>query len=522
MNELDPAPRRTTPKGVLTGKTAQALLWFLLFCAIGGAKVDPRQLLAGLRYEPEQGASWFSNAASVADRGADARDERAAPAAEPRLTREQAAAAVGVDLRAEDLLGSYRRLEDPSGRAMASFDEALTRTARKEPGAITRIMHFGDSLVVVDFLTGEARRRLQARFGDAGHGYMLAGKPWPWYQHWDILYRTSSEWRIDGIMNPKTKGGLYGVGGYAFDGSGPGQFVEFATVPKGEVGRKVSRFEAHYLVRPGGGSFDVLVDGSLQGRVRTAGPANKSGAYVVKVKDGAHKFRLQGTGDGPVRIFGGVLERDGPGVVYDTLGVNGGRARTLERIDPALWTEQLRLRRPDLVIFNFGTNESEDTDRPMSQVEADYLSVLRRVRAALPAASCLVVSAPDRAGRVAGELTTLPIIPRLVATQRRAAMQAGCAFYDTYEAMGGRGTMAKWYLAKPAMCAGDMTHANRRGADFLGDFLYRSLVNGLLDFVSGGARAKTVVAAAPPPVERQVWPDEPDPRPPLLEPPRGY
>jgi hypothetical protein len=72
------------------------------------------------------------------------------------------------------------------------------------------------------------------------------------------------------------------------------------------------------------------------------------------------------------------------------------------------------------------------------------------------------------------------------------------------------------------MCAGDMTHANRRGADFLGDFLYRSLVNGLLDFLSGGARAKAIVAAAPPPIERQVWPDEPDPRPPLLEPPRGY
>jgi lysophospholipase L1-like esterase len=516
-----------TPRAVLTGKTAQALAWFLLFCAIGGFKADPRQLLASLRFEPAQGGSWFSNNSSMTERALDVTVEKSSAAAEVRATREQAAAALGVNLQAEDLQGAFRRIEDPTGRAMGSFFEALTRTSRKEPGAITRIMHFGDSLVVVDFLTGQARRRLQERFGDAGHGYMLAGKPWPWYQHWDILYHTSNEWTVDGIMKPKSKGGLYGVAGYAFDGSGPGEFVEYATSPKGEVGRRVSRFEAHYLVRPGGGSFAVSVDGAPYAKVKTAGPAVKSGVYVVKVKDGAHRFRLQCLGDGPVRLFGAVLERDTPGVVYDTLGVNGGRARTLDRIDPNLWAEQLRLRRPDLVVFNFGTNESEDADRPMSVVEADYLGVLRRIRASLPAASCLVVSPADRASRVNGRLTTNPIIPRLIETQRRAALQAGCAFYNTYEAMGGRGSMARWYTSKPAMCAGDMTHPNRRGADFLGDALYRSLVNGLLEFAGGGLHVRTAAAApsvtapaAARPLDGALLPDQPDPYPPLLEQPR--
>jgi lysophospholipase L1-like esterase len=433
----------------------------------------------------------------VVDRSLDPAPEPPPAAVDPHQLVTEAAQALGVNPKAEDLSGPLRHVEDPSGKAMTSFYEALLRTARREPNAVTRVVHFGDSLVVVDFLTGQARRRWQARFGDAGHGYMLAGKPWPWYQHWDVIYRTSDEWRVDGIMNPKSRGGYYGLSGYAFDGSGRGHYVEYATNTKSEFGRRVTRFEVHYLVQPHGGSFEVFIDGVSRGQIKTVGPAVKNGAHVVPVKDGPHKLRVECVGDGPVRLFGAVLERDTPGIVYDTLGINGGRARTLERIHPDLWTEQLRQRRPDLVILNFGTNESEDAERPMATVEADYLTVLRRLRAAVPAASCLVVSPADRASRQGGQLTTHPVIPRLVATQRRAALQAGCAFYDTYEAMGGKGSMAAWYLSKPSKCAGDLTHPNRRGADVLGDMIYRSLVTGLLEHTGAMLRAK---AGTPPPV----------------------
>jgi lysophospholipase L1-like esterase len=511
----------------LLGKTAQALLWFLLFCLLAGLKSDPREVMASLSFGGNQSASWFSTAGAAVDSAAEPMTETPAPTPEPDAGElaAQAAASLGLDFCAADLTGPFRRIEDPTGRAMSSFYEALTRTARKEQNAITRILHFGDSLVVVDFLTGEARRRLQSRFGDAGHGYMLAGRPWPWYQHWDVTYSTSREWRVDGVMNPKSKAGHYGLAGYAFDGSGPGQFVEWGTSASGEIGRKVGHFELHYLIQPGGGSLLVFVDGQLHGKVRTAGPGAKSGVYAVDVKDGPHKFRAQCAGDGPVRVFGGVLERGGPGVVYDTLGINGGRARTLDRINPELWAEQLKLRRPDLILFNFGTNESEDADRPMATVEADYLSVLRRARAAAPAASCLVVSPPDRAARQGGQLTTHPMIPRLVATQRRAALAAGCAFYDTYEAMGGRGSMAHWFQSRPPMCAGDMTHPNRRGADVLGDVLFRSLIAGLTEYTAAGLRLKPVaVASAPPAIKtlRPLLPDQPDPHPPLPERPRLF
>ena len=515
---------QTKPRATLTGKTAQAMLWFLLFCLIAGFRTDPRQLVASLRFEPTQGVSWYSSSPSVAEQPVVSPEEKSETAPVVKADLNEAAKLLGIDPKAEDLLGDVRRIEDPTGRAMSSFYEALTRTVHREPGAVTRILHYGDSLVVVDFLTGETRRRLQGRFGDAGHGFMMAGKPWPWYQHWDVSYRTGS-WTVDGIMNPKSREGYYGLGGFAFDGAGPSQFVEYGTQQKSEFGRRASRFEVYYLIRPGGGSFDVYADDVLQTKVKTAGPIIKSGVYTLKVKDGAHKFRVQCSGDGPVRLFGGVLEREGPGLVYDTLGINGGRARTLERINTALWAEQLRLRRPDLVILNFGTNESEDEDRPMAVVETDYGNILRTIRAAVPEASCLVMSPADRAARLNGKLTTKTIIPRLVATQRRAALKAGCAFYDTYQAMGGHGSMARWYESKPRLCAGDMTHPNRLGADLLGGGLYRSFVTGLIEYAGLTMQAKAAGAPLPVPAEpltlyAPLWPAQPEWHPPLPEQPR--
>src|SRR5215472_13108119 len=59
-------------------------------------------------------------------------------------------------------------LLDDSDGALDGFYRALTRTERREPGAVTRIVHYGDSPTSADLITGDVRAALQSRFGDAG------------------------------------------------------------------------------------------------------------------------------------------------------------------------------------------------------------------------------------------------------------------------------------------------------------------------------------------------------------------
>src|SRR5208283_3170534 len=79
-------------------------------------------------------------------------------------------------------IGATALLDDTSP-ALDHFYAALWRTEKKEPGAVTRIVHYGDSPTTADLITGDVRAILQSRYGDAGHGFVFVDKPWAWYQH---------------------------------------------------------------------------------------------------------------------------------------------------------------------------------------------------------------------------------------------------------------------------------------------------------------------------------------------------
>ena len=179
-------------------------------------------------------------------------------------------------------------------------------------------------------------------------------------------------------------------------------------------------------------------------------------------------------------MFGAVIENDGPGVVYDSLGVNGAFAGLLATVmNETHWAVELQHRNPNLVILNYGTNESQyASDDQMARYERDLREVVRRVHSALPNAAVLIVSPMDRGAHRGGEVITLPSIPKIVDMQRRVAAETNCAFFDLFAAMGGEGTMAKWHEGKNHLVGGDLTHPNAAGADKIGELIYHALIDG--------------------------------------------
>jgi len=81
-----------------------------------------------------------------------------------------------------------------------------------------------------------------------------------------------------------------------------------------------------------------------------------------------------------------------------------------------------------------------------------------------------------------GEIVTLTTIPKLVAIQERVASETGCAFFNTFEAMGGQGTMARWYEAHPRLVSADFIHPAPAGAKLVGNLLYQALTDGFTKY----------------------------------------
>jgi lysophospholipase L1-like esterase len=201
------------------------------------------------------------------------------------------------------------------------------------------------------------------------------------------------------------------------------------------------------------------------------------------MEDGGHTLKITPQGNGPVTLYGVALERNAPGVVYDTLGLLGGTVHHLTLFHADTWTEDLENRRPDLVILNFGTNESNYGYLPYAEYIHNYSVVIQRIRAALPNASILIMAPMDRGARNDdGDIVTIPSIPILVAAQRRVARAEGAAFYNTFAAMGGMGTMARWYDDSPRLVTGDFTHPTYTGAEKLGAMLVDALLKGFAEY----------------------------------------
>jgi lysophospholipase L1-like esterase len=379
-------------------------------------------------------------------------------------------------------------IDDPSGRALDAFYTRLAKTKRKDHRAVTRILHYGDSVITSDYISGTMRRKMQSEFGDAGHGFILLAKGWDWYFHNDVVQGSGNGWSSSRITGPFNKDAMYGIGGVSFAGT-PGATAWFGTATGTTYGKRVSRFDVYYMETPNGGDVELKADGKVE-TFSTKGDSHASRIKSFAVTDGEAKLNLKVVSGSP-RLFGVALERDQSGVVYDALGANGGRGELLGAMDPGHWKEQMELRDPALVILNYGTNESEVGMASREAYEKTLRALVEKIKAAAPKASVLIAAPLDRAEKneSTGTMHTKPVIKKLVECQKKVAAEAGVGFWNTYEAMGGEGSMAAW--VKKGLAGSDLTHPSAQGAEIVGDLLYRALTAGFEAWQSRGATPST-------------------------------
>lgn len=401
----------------------------------------------------------------------------------PKLPEENALdPAKAVEAHAQMLQGrAPAHLSDPR-HELDHFYEALRK------GGTIRVLHYGDSPTTGDLITADARAMLQKEFGDGGSGFVLIARPWAWYNHRGVEMDASS-WKIDIAGIAQAKDGMHGLGGVSFFGS-VGATAEWHL----RNGQHDS-LEVAYLAQPDGGDFEVDADGQPLGTVETVGETKTPGYASFKIPRGATRFAVRVT-RGTVRLYGAEF-RKGAGVIYSSLGINGANVTLLSRsFNERHWAAELRHYRPDLVIVNYGTNESGYAEFVDKTWAPEMKEVVRRIRAALPDTSILLMSPMDRGERTAsGDIDTVPVLPRLVNIESKVARDTGSAFFNTYEAMGGQGTMGRWYAAEPRLVGADFIHPMPAGAKIVGELLYNALRDGYNQYKLRQLRNTTTTAA---------------------------
>jgi len=368
-------------------------------------------------------------------------------------------------------------IENPE--ALAHYLGQLTLTDLKVEGAITRAGQWGDSVLGGDGLTNGIRKKLQERFGDSGHGFHALSRYSIGYAHRGVRFQDRGGWKSCEIIFKCRPDARYGYAG-VHSGSASGGQSTWQTA-KEAPGDRLSRFELWYQKSRDGGRFELDIDDAAPVVIDTRGPEPSDAVQVFQLEDGPHSFALRAAGGGAARGYGVVLERDVPGVVWDELSLIGSFTQRLDYQNAEHLGWQLRRRDIDLMVFIFGGNDVQrefgDLEKEMRPYEAEYGRVLRKFRAGRPEASCLVMSLIDHGARLEGGVRTRPIVPRLVASQRKVAGEVGCAFFDTFNAMGGINSIARWLRARPQLAAPDYSHPTLAGQGVIATLLYRALMH---------------------------------------------
>ena len=102
---------------------------------------------------------------------------------------------------------------------------------------------------------------------------------------------------------------------------------------------------------------------------------------------------------------------------------------------------------------------------------------IRHLRQAYPEASVLIVSMPDRDQRDASGIHTMVGVEQLVALQQVMASEQQVAFFNLFQAMGGRESMMA--LVDDGVANKDYTHLTFAGGRRLAKLLVKSLQAGV-------------------------------------------
>lgn len=292
---------------------------------------------------------------------------------------------------AEQAAGALRNHGDPSFAAAVS--SALVRPASRWQG-VFRWLQIGDSHTAGDYFTGEIRRQLQQRYGNAGIGWVTPGYvknqrhdgvKLSGFGDWQVLRATRA---VNPAPNPPL-GGFVAIGGETASGFR----ITFKT-PESAYLMRISVLQANSANALGG---SVELASEIES-VRVPQDSGRPGweLHPILLNVAGEYAWLKASGSAAsTSIVGGLsIERLQPGVVVSAMGVNGAQIDEFLAWDESALASYLQNLPQNLVVLAFGTNEAFAERFDAGEYAEKLTQAIRRIRRYSQAA-VLLLAPPD-------------------------------------------------------------------------------------------------------------------------------
>jgi hypothetical protein len=390
-----------------------------------------------------------------------------------------------IPLSDEDIIVSANeKLMHPN-----DFENALEAFYGKletiKDGQLLRVLHFGDSQIEGDRISGVLRDILQNKFGGCGVGYIPVNDPSSSRKN---VSRTSlGKWTkhpvVRSTITPPHNNYSFLGSFYQWEKLAKNSSVGINIKKNKGSNQKLQQFEQISLMyRNYSKPFEckITCDTAIihEGLMQDSGIFQQQWNYKGFGK-GELNFRF--SGDGNPDIYGISLDCK-QGVAVDNISLRGSSGTDFTKMNKESLKQQVSKMNVGLIIYQFGVNVVPNEVAGYGFYRDMMVHQINYLKQIAPTASILVIGVSDMCKKEGSEFVSYGNIEKIRDAQKEAAQLTGCAFWDLYEVMGGHNSMAEWVTASPSLAEKDYTHFNWRGAYVVGEKLGNAILKDYYDF----------------------------------------
>lgn len=417
--------------------------------------------------------------------------------------------------------------------ALRLLFEKMYGLEQEKKGKIN-IVHVGDSHIQADLMTGVIRKKLQERFGNAGCGFTFPHSLARTNGGHYVRFNSNASWQSRKNISTLEDGMNAGLGGIAlktredfvvelnvrdssykfntirlitpknrasFDlATSSKTIILESTRPKkithriksgevlGSIANKYDVTISHIKKANGLKSDNIRAGKTL--RIPTSQMEKKDikrsefiplelskdalSNYYYSQEPLSKIYLLPNKKERDYTLSGLVLEKDDPGLLYHSIGVNGAKASDYNKYP--LFFEQLPALKPDLVVISLGTNESFD-----KMTTANYKDQLNlfidNIRAKNSDVCILVMTPPPSLFKRKYPNTFVADYAKNILVQET---EKNYATWDLFSEMGGLFGVNR--NAAAGMVGGDRVHYTKQGYEKQGSLFSEALLNAYDNF----------------------------------------
>jgi len=376
----------------------------------------------------------------------------------------------------DSLQNSVFRIQFATGK-LKLLDRFFQELDDQKAGIIrrTRILHFGDSQLENDRMTALIRYRLQKHFGGRGTGLVQAI---PLY--WGSMAYTQDqegEWlryTYFGKRDTTILHNSYGIMGAfasvptAIDGEWPMLHYRFNTSRRSGQCDRIRIFLHSYV---DSATVVFQVNDTITDTLKNIpdGFSIVEYQHLGLVKDLEIHLDLPEGG----RIYGISFESY-TGLQMDNIAMRGGSGLIFSRMDRAQQQTMMNLLSPGLIILQFGGNVVPYMNP--GYYRRAFKNELQFYKEICPGVPIVVIGPADMSFREKGVFHTYPGLESIRDALKYATLDSGFAFWDLYEAMGGKNSMPSFVHTEPPLARTDYIHFTNLGINLVAEMFYNALM----------------------------------------------